>query len=231
MMPRSKDHNLDRRAMYQEMQRAVPGLDAMYRLAHAIIVSHGEKAPRVLIVGAGGGREIAEIRNSDAIGAITAIDPSAGNLEMARAVAGTSGGSPEVDFIVGTVDDLPVGVTFDIVTSLLVMHHLPDDGTKLEYLKRLRNRLAPGGKLIHADACFDESAEFYSQIPAFLVHADLLGISGDATRLEVDAIPNLPVVSGDRSRALFSEAGLTETQEVFRTLWYRCWVSRSDASD
>jgi tRNA (cmo5U34)-methyltransferase len=226
MMPRSKDHDLDRRAMYQEMQRAIPGLDAMYRLAHALIASHGENAPHVLVVGAGGGREVAEFRNSDVIGGITAIDPSASNLEMARSVAGGSGASPEVDFIVGTVDDLPDGVTFDIVTSLLVMHHLPDDGAKLEYLKGLRNRLAPGGQLIHADVCFDESAEFYNQIPAFLAHANIRGVSAEATRLELDAIPKLPVVSGNRTRALFAEAGLTEPQEVFRTLWYRCWVSK-----
>ncbi|MEQ8932133.1 MAG: class I SAM-dependent methyltransferase [Nitratireductor sp.] len=197
----------------------------MYRLAHALIASHGEKAPQVLIVGAGGGREIAEFRNSDAIGGITAIDPSPRNLEMARTVAGASGASPEVNFIVGTADDLPGGVTFDVVTSLLVMHHLPDDGTKQEYLRGLCRRLAPGGRLIHADVCFDESAKFYNQIPAFLAHAEILGVSAAAARLELEAIPTLPVVSGDRTRTLFAEAGLTEPQEVFRTLWYRCWVS------
>ena len=226
MMPRSKDHDLDRRAMYREMQRAIPGLDAMYRLVHALVVSHGEEAPQVLIVGAGGGREIEEFRNNAFIGGITAVDPSALNLETARAVAGLSVASLEVSFIVGTVDDLPDGEAFDVVTSLLVMHHLPDDGAKLVYLSGLRNRLAPGGQLIHADVCFDESEDFDRLMPAFRAHADNFGVSADAVRLELDAIPSLPVVTGDRTRVLFSEAGLTEPQEVFRTLWYRCWVSR-----
>lgn len=211
--------------MYREIQRAIPGLDAMYRLVHALIASRGQEVPHVLVVGAGGGREIEEFRSSDAIGGITAIDPSARNLEAVRTVAGTSGASPEVSLIVGTVDDLPDGDTFDVVTSLLVMHHLPDDGSKLTYLRGLRNRLAPGGRLIHADLCFDESDDFAELIPAFRAHADIFGVSADAVRLELDAIPKLPVVSGDRIRVLFSEAGLTEPQEVFRTLWYRCWVS------
>ena len=43
----------DRQAMYQEMQRAIPGLDAMYRLVHALIASHDNEAPHVLVVGAG----------------------------------------------------------------------------------------------------------------------------------------------------------------------------------
>lgn len=212
----------DGQAMYQEMQRAIPGFDAMYRLVHAMIGSHDNGAPHVLVVGAGGGREIEELRNSRAVGSITAIDPSARNLETAR------GASPRVRFIVGTADDLPDAERFDIVTSLLVMHHLPDDGSKLAYLKSLRERLTPGGQLIHADVCFDKSAEFHNQIPAFLAHADIFGVSAEAVRLELDAIPSLPVVSGDRTRAVFSEAGLTDPQEVFRTLWYRCWVSTGD---
>lgn len=67
----------DQQAMYREMQRAIPGLDAMYRLVHALIAGHAKAAPQVLVVGAGGGREIEAFRNSDTIGGITAIDPSA----------------------------------------------------------------------------------------------------------------------------------------------------------
>lgn len=215
----------DRKAMYEDMQRAVPGLDAMYRLVHALIAIHTHEAPRILVVGAGGGREIEEFGTSGAVGPITAIDPSVRNLEMAQARARTSGASSKVDFIVGTVDDLPHGETFDVVTSLLVMHYLPDNGAKLAYLRALRKRLAPGGRLIHADVCFDNSEDFDRLIPAFRSHADIYGVSADAVRLELEAILSLPVVTGDRTCVLFSEAGLTKPQELFRTLWYRCWVS------
>lgn len=224
-MPHPRQLISDRHAMYREMQRAIPGLDAMYRLVHALIACHSNEAPHVLVVGAGGGREIEELRNSGADGTITAIDPSARNLESARAVVGARGASPQVRFIVGTVDNLPDAESFDIVTSLLVMHHLPDDGAKLTYLRGLRNRLGPGGQLIHADVCFDESEDFHALIPAFQAHADIFSVLAKATRLELDAIPKLSVVSGDRTGVLFSEAGLTEPQEVFRTLWYRCWIS------
>lgn len=63
----------DRQTMYKEMQRAIPGLDAMYRLVHAVIASHSSEAPHVLVVGAGGGREINELVNSGAVGTITAF--------------------------------------------------------------------------------------------------------------------------------------------------------------
>lgn len=215
----------DRQTMYKEMQRAIPGLDAMYRLAHAVIASHSTEAPHVLVVGAGGGREINELVNSGAVGTITAIDPSAQNLEMARSVAGVRGATPHVRFIVGTVDDLPDAESFDIATSLLVMHNLPDDGSKLAYLRGLRQRLASGGQLIHADVCLDKNEDFDGLIPLFQAHADIFDVSEDAVRLERDAILNLPVLSGGRTRDLIEEAGFSEPREVFRTLWYRCWLA------
>jgi len=211
--------------MYREMQRAVPGLDGMYRLLQALIASLETEAPRVLIVGAGGGRELGELANGHVAGQITAIDPSAKNLDLARVVVQKPGLSPEVRFLVGTVDAVPKGETFDVVTSMLVMHHLKDDGTKLAYLKGLRERLAPGGHLIHADVCFDQPEEFDQLVPLYLAHAHISGVTPEATRLERDAIPNPSVVSGARTRDLFAEVGLTEPFEVFRSLWYRCWIS------
>lgn len=225
MMPGLDDRNADRRAMYREMQRSVPGLYEMYRLVHALIASRSETSPRVLIVGAGGGRELEEIMGGNVAGAITAVDPSVENLDMARDVAQKSGSSQEVRFLAGTVDDIPEATTFEVVTSLLVMHHLKDDGTKLAYLKGLRERLAPGALLIHADVCFDDPEAFRRMVSFYLAYAANIGASAGATRLELDAIPNLSVVSGARTRDLFAEAGMTEPFEVFRSLWYRCWIS------
>ncbi|MFD3189186.1 class I SAM-dependent methyltransferase [Sedimentitalea sp. HM32M-2] len=224
-MPISKDKCAERRAMYRELQRTVPGLDGMYRLAHALIAGCDDKTSGVLIVGAGGGRELEGPAKGRFKGQITALDPSAPNLGLARDAASDRGSSLDVRFLVGTVDDIPQGERFKIVTSLLVMHHLRDDGAKLAYLKGLRDRLAPGGRLIHADVCFDEIDDFDRLVPIYLAHADIVGVSADAARLELDAIPKLPVILGRRTCALFAKAGLAEPFEIFRSLWYRCWTS------
>ena len=219
------DERLDRLAMYRELQRAVPGLEAMYRLMHALILSHAPDACRVLVVGAGGGREIEELQKSGAATEIIAVDPSARNLETARLAAEITGSTGRVSFLKGMVEDLAPGARFDIATSLLVMHHIRDDGSKLAYLSAIRDRLAVGGTLIHADVCFDSTAEFDGLVPSYLAHANLVCAAPDATRLELEAIPNLSVVSEARIRALLAEAGFAEPCEVFRSLWYRCWIA------
>lgn len=75
--------------------------------------------------------------------------------------------------------------------------------------------------------CVDDTAEYDRLVPIRRAYANLVGVSPGAMRLEFDAIPDLMVASGARTRALFLEAGLIESQEVFRTPWYRCWISRS----
>ncbi|ASM75460.1 demethylrebeccamycin-D-glucose O-methyltransferase (plasmid) [Pseudosulfitobacter pseudonitzschiae] len=224
-MTSATDHQIDRIAMYREMQRAIPGLDGMYRLVSALIASLAGKGARLLIAGAGGGREIAALGANAQAFEITAIDPSGDNLETAKQVAEQVGMSGRITFFRGTASDLPSRPCFDIATSLLVMHHLRDDGTKLAYLTALADRLTPGGTLIHADACLGGTGEFEMLIPAYLAHADLVGANPHATRLELEAIPRMPVVPETRMRALFAQAGFGEPREVFRSLWYRCWVS------
>ncbi|RVT84244.1 class I SAM-dependent methyltransferase [Rhodobacteraceae bacterium CCMM004] len=216
------DEESGRLAMYREIQRSIPGLDTIYRLAAALIAAHASPAPRVLVVGAGGGREIETFLADVPAASITAVDPSAGNLALARHVAGNANG---VHFVEGRMEDLHTDAEFDVATSLLVMHQLPDDGAKLSYLCAIRDRLGVGGALVHADVCFDDPDEFERLVPIYQAYARHIGASAEATQLELGTIPALPAVSSDRIRALFEQAGLASPREVFRSLWYRCWVS------
>lgn len=220
------EEQADRMAKYREMQRAIPGLDDMYRLVHALIASRGSHDSRILIVGAGGGRELEELSKSELALQMTAIDPSDQNLEGAKLVARKSGLSDRLVFFKESVDDLPGQQPFDIATSLLVMHHIDDDGSKSTYLTAIRDRLAAGGVLIHADVCFDSMEEFESLLPAYMAHARLAGIDHEISRIDPEAIPKLAIISPARTQTLFREAGFTPPREIFRSLWYRCWVSR-----
>ena len=105
------------------------------------------------------------------------------------------------------------------------MHQLPDDGARLAYLRAIRDRLAVGGALVHADICLDHPNEFEHLVPIYEAHARHIGANAEVTQLELQTIPGLPAVPPDRIRALFAQAGLAPPQEVFRSLWYRCWVS------
>lgn len=219
---KTRDDCFDRLAMYRALQRTVPGLDTIYRLTEMVIAGHRGAKHRVLVVGAGGGREIETIHAGVPTASVTAVDPSADNLALAKHVAGYA---KNIRFVEGRVEDLSEEEAFDVVTSLLVMHQLPDDGAKLAYLCAIRDSLAVGGVLIHADICFDYASEFERLVPIYEAHARHTDADAEATQLELGTILSLPVVRPDRIRTLFAQADLAPPQEVFRSLWYRCWVS------
>ncbi len=223
--PRSGGEQPDKVALYREMLRAIPGLEAIYRLARALIECRTSRGSRIIVVGAGGGREIVEFGQNRHGLAITAIDPCAAKLALAKRASRAAGLSDAVEFFTARIEDLPQRTPFEAATSLLVMHQIADDGGKLAYLSSIRDRLTDGGVLVHADVCIDAREELEEWVPAYLSHAEISGIDAGATHVELDALSRLPIVSAERTRELFVEAGFAAPREVFRSLWYRCWIA------
>lgn len=211
-------------ATYKALRDAIPGLDGMYRLVGALIADRAGDGRRLLIVGAGGGREIEECGKIEGPLDITAIDPSEKNLERARLVLKGLRTSHRVAFLRGQTTDLPLRPTFDMATSLLVMHGLQDDVAKLRYLSSIRSRLSRNALFVHADICFDHAHDFEKQVPTFLSHARFMNIDQRAVDFELETTARLSIASPSRIDALFAEADFTAPYEVFRSLWYRCWI-------
>lgn len=208
---------------YRRMQLAIPGVDGFYRLLGAVAESAVAPEGEVLIVGAGGGREL------EALGPagfrFTALDPSAQMLEAARPYAA---GFPErAAFVHGTVDDLPPEARYDAATALLVMHFLPDDGAKAAFLSAIRARLKPGALYVHADVCFEDAGAFAAMTPAFLAHARLAGLPEDKAAVGPEVIATMPVIGEARARELFAEAGFEGATRFYQGLWYRGWHMRA----
>ncbi len=212
-------------ARYREMQRSIPGVEGLYRLLGAIGEAHFPQSARLLLVGAGGGRELETLGVSAKAFSFVAVDPSTRMLAPAKACATAAGCLERTDFIEGEVFDVPETPAFDGATSLLVMHFLPDDGSKLRYLQAIRKRLTPGSCYFHADVCFDGRAQFDRFASLFLRHAELAGLSEEQAALGPDIIAEQPIIGETRSLALLREAGFADALPCFRGLWYAAWLA------
>ena len=106
----------------------------------------GEK---VLDVGCGTGTLAIAIRPQVGAGEVHGIDASP---EMVQVAKGKSArGGSDIDFRVALIEAIPFqDASFDLVTSSLMLHHLPDD-LKAKGLLEIRRVLKPGGRFMAVD--------------------------------------------------------------------------------
>ena len=106
-------------------------------------------AESALDVGCGTGTLTIGIKAKIAAGAVKGIDASPEMIDFAREKAAKA--RSEIDFQVGLIEAIPFpDATFDLVTSSLMLHHLPDD-LKRKGLAEIRRVLKPGGRFLAMD--------------------------------------------------------------------------------
>jgi ubiquinone/menaquinone biosynthesis C-methylase UbiE len=103
----------------------------------------------VLDVGCGTGTLAIALKPRVGEGEVHGIDASPEMIEVAKEKAAKA--SAEIDFQVALIEAIPFpDGSFDLVTSSLMLHHLPDD-LKRKGLAEIRRVLKPGGRFLAMD--------------------------------------------------------------------------------
>jgi len=121
------------------------------RAIRATIVDVAAPAPgdKVLDVGCGTGTLAIAIRPRVGDGEVHGIDASLEMIQVAKEKSARDG--RDIDFRVALIEAIPFpDASFDLVTSSLMLHHLPDD-LKAKGLLEIRRVLKPGGRFVAMD--------------------------------------------------------------------------------
>jgi ubiquinone/menaquinone biosynthesis C-methylase UbiE len=103
----------------------------------------------VLDVGCGTGEVALLAKTRTKASEVHGIDPAPEMIAVARSKAARK--KQEIDFRVGVIEALPFpDASLDVVTSSLMMHHLPEE-LKVRGLEEVYRVLKPGGRLLIAD--------------------------------------------------------------------------------
>lgn len=137
--------------------------------------------------GTGGVTIPAKIRVGEGGGA-AGIDPAPEMIAVARRKAKRAG--VEIDFRVGVIESLPFpDETFDVVTSSLMMHHLPEH-LRVKGLAEIRRALKPGGRILIADMMRPSGSFFKRLFISLVLH------HGHGVQFGIQDLPKLMTEAG-----------------------------------
>jgi demethylmenaquinone methyltransferase/2-methoxy-6-polyprenyl-1,4-benzoquinol methylase/phosphoethanolamine N-methyltransferase len=121
-------------------------------MLRSITIEQAQLQPgeKVLDVGCGtGGVTIPAKQRVGYNGQVAGIHPAPEMIAVARKKAARTG--LEIDFRLGVIESLPFpDASFDVVTSSLMMHHLPHE-VQVKGLAEIHRVLKPGGRIFIAD--------------------------------------------------------------------------------
>lgn len=210
-----------------DIVRMIPGYEALHTMALAHLQHALPEQATVLIAGAGTGTELAYFSAACPKWHFTGVDPSAGMLAIAEKRLTEQGSRAHVTLKTGYVSDLDSAMRFDAATLLLVMHFLPDDGTKAALLQSIADRLKPGAPFLLADLSEDKNAsDLMDRFAVWGRYEVLRGLSPETAAEHVQrASQRIQYVPEARIAELLTEAGFTAPDLFYKGLLFSGWVA------
>lgn len=200
------------------IQLLIPGYGSLARLAVALLTVSplaSAAGSSVLVAGCGTGAELLEARAQRPDWHLTALDPSAAMLSVARQRLGDAEG---IEWNQARVEDLRMPSRFHGALAVLVLQSLPDDGSKLSFLTALAQTLQPGGQLVLVDQMQPERSTLRNQMEkAWLAFQRASGVPASSEVL-ASIVHGLHPIGTGRLTSLAEAAGFADPAPVFRAL-------------
>ncbi|MEL6970990.1 MAG: class I SAM-dependent methyltransferase [Bacteroidota bacterium] len=176
----------------------------------------------VLVVGSGTGNELLTLAQKRPDWALWGIDPSPDMVMQAHEKLAAF---PQVQVREGYVADLAEIPAYSAATLLLVLHFLPDDGSKLDLLQQIAQRLQAGAPLIIADIY--GTAQELGRNLEFLRAMLPPHLSADAVEDRIQALPQrIQHIPESRLAELLQESGFEPPRRFFQAAIYGGWLTR-----
>ena len=203
------------------VQAAVPWLPAVHDLVDELLAETVPGDGRLLVVGAGGGLELAHLAAHHDGWRFEGVDPSPPMLALARETLGPL--AERATLVEGYVEDASAG-PFDGATCLLVLHFLPEE-QRLAALREIHRRLRPGAPLLtfHHSPPAEAARMWFTRFSRVAAGPD-----DDEAQVaaRADALSTkLPVLSPEEDEALLRAAGFRDVGLFFAALTFRGWIA------
>ena len=201
--------------------RSIPGYALLFQLANDFLKATLPENADLLIIGAGGGKELVTFGNANSGWRFVGVDPAAQMIAAARYKAEQSGLQERVQLIQGTAKDAPSRL-FDAATCILIFPFVHGDEAKLATLKEISARLKPGAPLVIVTVVGDDLNEDFVKI--WRAHQVESGSTPDEIAgVETNIRASVQPVPETRLLELLDEAGFRDPLRFYSAIWFTGW--------
>lgn len=213
---------------YDFLIRAImPDYDSLFPTSAGLLSEAVPENGRVLVAGCGTGTELEAFARMRPNWSLTGVDTSPTMISTCREKLS---GHPDLALHEGPLDTLPATELFDGSTSILVMHFIRDDGSKLAYLRQLRSNLRAGAMHIHLDAVAGPGTKGWQIMmrawKRITLERGLPLERWESLQAQIEA--GLFRVTDTRMEELFREAGFTNIQRFWMSIHHIGWLMTAD---
>lgn len=218
---------VQRAAHYLEgPRRQVPGLDGLHRMTSQLLAERLPETGHILVLGAGGGLELAMLAEAHAGWRFEGVDPSGPMLALAQETVGAH--AARMGFVEGYVGDASEG-PFDGAVCLLTFHFI-DREQRVDTLRQLRRRLRPGAPLVLAHISLPADPE--ARATGLNRHITF-GAAGPMTPAQLEAsraamLSRLTILAPEEEEAMLAEAGFSGVTGFYGGFSLRGWVGYAE---
>ena len=203
--------------------RFAPGFDAMHRMTAVLLAERAGPDAHVLVLGAGGGLELAAFAQAQPGWRFTGVDPAGPMLDLARHTMGADAARAEL--VEGLIEAAPPG-PYDAATCLLTLHFLQRE-ERTATLRQMHDRLKPGAPLVVVHASFPQAeparTRWLARYAAFAVASGVDPAQAEQARAAVSA--TLPAMEPADDQACLRDAGFTGIEQFYAAFTWRGWVA------
>ena len=226
-MEKQIDFNGELSSEYDDTaHKIIPAYHSIYELTQHLLRDKLKKDARILVAGAGTGKEIIDFSQNNPHWSFTGFDPAEQMLSIARKKVTEASLDNKISLVLGLIDDVEEK-DFDAATSILVMHFLPDDGTKLSFLKGISDKLERGALFVLVDLEGEIGSDEYNTLNAAWKNQQLF-VRGKSDRVEEDFLTRekeVHFISQKRIESLLKEAGFTKIHKFFKAYLFAGYVA------
>lgn len=226
-MEKQIDFNGDWSNEYDDTaHKIIPAYHAIYELTQHLLRDRLNSEAKILVAGAGTGKEIIDCSKNNPRWSFTGFDPAEPMLSIARKKVAATSLESKISFVQGLIKDV-VKKDFDAATAILVMQFLPDDGAKLNFLKAIASKLKTGALIVLVDLEGKIGSDEYNVLNAAWKNHQLF------TREKNDSVDKefamrekeVHFIPQERIELLFEEAGFIKIHRFFKAYLFGGYVA------